>query len=132
MSADEFCCGMNNDICAVLNWANQVWGCKCIVDYQRNLMLMSDICQCLDIHYIRVRVTKCLNVKCFCIVLDCCFYFVNIKRIYKCSLDAVLRKCVLQQVEGTTINIFCCYDMISGLSKIFNGISNRCRSGSYC
>ena len=59
------------------------------------------LCSCAIFATVSISTTsefglpKCLNVKCFCIVLDCCFYFVNIKRIYKCSLNAVLRKCVL-------------------------------------
>ena len=96
MSANEFCCRMNNDICTVFNRTNQIWCCECIVDYQRDFMLMSNVCQCLDIYYIRVRVTKCLDVKCFCIVLNSCFYFVNVERIYECSLDTILWKCMLK------------------------------------
>ena len=46
MSTDEFCCGMNNDICTVLDRSYQIRCCKCIIHYQRNLMCMCDLCAC--------------------------------------------------------------------------------------
>ena len=110
MSADEFGCRMNNNICTVLDWTNQIRSCESAVNNQRDLMCMSDLGNSLDIYYIRVRISKSLNVNCFGIFLDGSLYFIQIKNIYKGGLYAVCRKSMLQQVEGSAVNIFCRYD----------------------
>lgn len=40
MASDEFGCGMNDDICTILNRANQVRSCKCRINYKRNVMFV--------------------------------------------------------------------------------------------
>ena len=42
MAADELGGGMNNDICAVLNGTDQVWGAEGIIDDQRQAVLVRD------------------------------------------------------------------------------------------
>ena len=50
MSANEFCCGMYNDICAILDRAHQIRGCKCIIHDQRNIVGMCDVCDSFNIN----------------------------------------------------------------------------------
>ena len=38
VTADELCCGVNNDVCTVLNRSYEVWCCKCIVNDERKLV----------------------------------------------------------------------------------------------
>ena len=75
MSTNEFGCGMNHDICAVLDWTDQIWCAERIVDDKWNFMFVCNLCECFDIHYFRVWIAECLNVNCFCVVLDSAFYF---------------------------------------------------------
>ncbi len=70
MATDEFGCGMYDDICAVLNRANQIRGCKGIIYNQRDFMRMGDLCQSLDIYHIGVRSSQSLNVKSLRVVLN--------------------------------------------------------------
>ena len=39
---------------------------------------------------------------------------------------------MLQKVGCSTIDVLCCYNMISVLCKVLNGICDSCCSGSYC
>ena len=132
MTANEFCCRMYNDICTVLNRSYQVWCCKRIVNNQRDFMCMSDLCDSFNIYYVWIRVAQSFDINSFCIILDSCFYCIQIKDIYKGCCDTVLWQCVLQQVEGTAVNIFCRYDVVTVLCQVFNGIWNSCCSGCYC
>ena len=94
MAADEFCRGMEYDICAVLDRSYKVRSCECVVDNQRDLMCVGDGSQLLDINDIGVRVSKCLNMDCFCVLLDRILYFLVVERINEGCCHAVLRKCV--------------------------------------
>lgn len=49
MSANEFCCRMNNNVCAVFDRPEQIRGCKCIVHNKWNFMRMGDLCDCLNV-----------------------------------------------------------------------------------
>ena len=37
MAADEFGCGMNNDVCTVLDRSYKVWCCECVIYNERDL-----------------------------------------------------------------------------------------------
>ena len=39
---------------------------------------------------------------------------------------------MLQKVCCSTIDVLCCYNMISVLCKVLNGVCDSCCSGSYC
>ena len=49
-----------------------------------------NICQSFNVNNIRVRVSKCFNINCFCVFLNCSFYFIIVKNIYKCCCYTVL------------------------------------------
>ena len=132
MAADEFGCGMNNDVCAVLDRTNEVWSCEGIIDNQRNFVLMCNFCKCFDIDNIRVRVSEGLDVDGFCVLLNGCANLIQIKYINKCGADAVLRKGVCQQVVGTTVDVLCGYDVVALLRQVDDGVVDGCCSGSYC
>ena len=106
MSTDEFCCRMNNDISAVFNRSYKVWCCKCIIYNKRNLMSVCNLSACLNVNNVRVRISKSLDVKCFGVVLDCILYLFKIEDINKCCCDSVCRKCMLQKVCCSTVDIF--------------------------
>ena len=95
-------------------------------------MLMCDICKSFNINYIRVRVSKSLDVNCFCIFLNCILNFFQIENVNKCCCNSIIRKCMLKKVERSSINILCRYDVISLLSQILNCICDCCCTGCYC
>ena len=132
MSTDEFCCRMNNDISTVFDRSYKVWCCKCIIYNKRNLMSVCDLSACLNVNNVRVRISKSLDVKCFGVVLDCILYLFKIEDINKCCCDSVCRKCMLQKVCCSTVNILGCYNVVTLLCKILNCICDRCCTGCYC
>ena len=132
MAADEFGCGMNNDVCAVLDRTNEVWSCEGIIDNQRNLVLMCNFCKCFDIDNIRVRISEGLDVDGFCVLLNGCANLIQIEYINKCGADSVLRKSVRQQVVGTAVDVLCRYDVVALLRQVDDGVVDGCCSGSYC
>ena len=52
MSSDELGCGMNNDICTMLDRTNQIRCSEGIVDRKRKTMLVCDLCDSIDIRNI--------------------------------------------------------------------------------
>ncbi len=87
VATDEFCCGMNNDICTVLNWSYQVWCCKCIIYNKRNFMFVSNFCNILNINKVGVRVSKSLNKTAF--VFSWIAFSNASSYINKCCCDTV-------------------------------------------
>ena len=132
MSADEFGCRMNNNICTVLDWTNQIRSCESAVNNQRDLMCMSDLGNSLDIYYIRVRISKSLDVNCLGVLLDRILYFLKIEYINECCCDSVCRKCMFKKVCCSTVDVLGCYNVISLLCKVLNGVCDSCCTGCYC
>ena len=94
MAANEFCRGVEYDISAVLDRSYKVRSRECVVDNQRDLMCVGDGSQLLDINDIGVRISECLNMDRFCILLNCIFNLLVVERVNKGCCHAVLRKCV--------------------------------------
>ena len=85
---------MEYDISAILDRSYKIWSCECVVHNQRNLMRMGDGCQLLDINNIGVRVSECLNMDRFCVLLNCILNLLVVERVNEGCCHAVLRKCV--------------------------------------
>ena len=131
MSTNEFSCGMNNDICTIFDWSYKVRCCKCVIHNKRNLMCMSNLCDSFNINYIRVRVSKSLDINSLCVILDCILYFFKVEYINKCCLDSVSRKCMFQKVCCSTVDILSCYDVVTLLCKVLDCICDSCCTGCY-
>ena len=71
-------------------------------------------------------------MNCLRVLLDGILDLFIIKWIYEGCSDAISRKSMCKQVVSTTVNVLCCYDMISSMSQILKGVSDSCRAGSYC
>ena len=132
MSADKFCCGMNYDICTILDRSYKVWCCKCVIYNKRNFMFVSNIRDCFDIYNIRIRISESLDVNSFCILLDRILYFLRIEDVYECCCYAVCRKGMLKEIEASAVDIFCRYDVISLLCKVLDRVCDSCCTGCYC
>ena len=132
VSADELCCGVDNDVCAVIERSYEVRCSECAVNNERDLVLVSDLCNLFNVDKVRVRVAESFDVKCLCVVLNCLFKVIFIIGINECCCDAIFGKCVCEEVVSTAVDSVCCYDVVACLSKVLNGVCNCCCAGSNC
>ena len=133
MAANEFGSRMNDDICTILNWANQIRSCKCRIYYKRNVMFVRNFCNFLDIDQIGVRVSKSLNKNCFCVFLDCSFKRAFYFRIYKCCSYAIgLWKGMCQKIVCSTVDGLGSYNVFPCFCKGLECIIDSCCTGSNC
>ena len=82
MTADELGSRVNHDICSVLDRADEVWGAEGVIDNQWDVVAMSNLCQLIDIGYIRVWISEGLSIESLGIVLDGSLYLLEVARIY--------------------------------------------------
>ena len=134
VAADELCSGVYHDVSAVLDRAEQVRSCKGAVNYQRDTVLVSDLCEGLDVGYVGVRVAQGLNVQRLGVLVDSRLEGAFNIRIYEFCGYAVQRKGVFQQVVGSAVDGVCSYDVLALLCKSLNGVgdSGSAGSGSQC
>ena len=130
VAADELGSRVNNDISAVLNRTDKVRGTESVVDYERQTVLVRNLCDSLDIRNIGIRVAESLDVNRLSIVLDSAFQFFQIVCINEGGLNAELRQSMCQQVVAAAVDGLLCYDVVASLSKCLNGVGNRCGAGS--
>ena len=95
-------------------------------------MCMSDRCQLLDIHNVRIGISKRFHMDGSGVFLNGILYLFIIKRIYKGCFDAVFRKRMRQQVIGSSINILCGNDMFPCMCQILKRICDGCCTGRNC
>ncbi|MOA02940.1 hypothetical protein D3C78_1224170 [compost metagenome] len=62
MAADEFCCGMNNDISTKFNRTKQIRAWERIIDNERNSVLMSDSGYRFNIEHIALWISDRLGI----------------------------------------------------------------------
>ena len=123
---------MNHDICAVFDRTNQIRCAECIIDDQRQSVLVGNFRQCFDIRNITVRISQGFNVKRFRILLNCPFYFVQLVHVHQCGFDAVQRKGVLQQVNAAAVNGLLSNDVFALLCQCLDGVGNCSGAGCNC
>ena len=70
MSPDELCSGVNNDVNTVLDRSEEIWCSESAVNNERNAVLVSDLCNFLNVDDVRVGVAECFDVDSLCIGLD--------------------------------------------------------------
>ena len=126
MTADEFCGGVNNYICAVLKRTNKVGRAEGVVNNKRQTVRMSDFCKLVNIRNITVWITQGFNIYRLCVRLDRCFYLFNVMDVNKGCFDSVKRQCVRKQICRAAIDGFLCDNMLSALCKSLNGVGDRC------
>ena len=133
MAADKFGGRMNDDICTILNRANQVRSCKCRINYKRNVMFVRNFCNFFNINQVGVRVSKGFNKDCFCVFLNCRFEGAFYIRVYKCCGDtAGLRKSMCQKVVCSAVDGLGSYNVLTCFCKCLECIIDSCCTGSNC
>ena len=107
MAADEFCSGMHHDISAERDGLHQERCGKCVVYDQRDFMGVGNLRYSFHIYHLRAWISESLNKNSLCVLPDCALHFFLIKYIHKCSFNSIVRQCMLQQIIGAAVNVFC-------------------------
>ena len=123
MTADELGSGVYDDVCAVFDRAEQVGSGERAVHNQRNIVLVRDLSELLDVRNIGVRVAERFNVQRLCVLVDSSLEGAIYIRINELCGHAVKRKRVCQQVVGTTVDILCSYNVIPCMRNCLKCIS---------
>ena len=123
---------MHHDICTVLDRTDQERRAECVVNHQRQTVLMRDLCYGVDIRNIRIRVAECFQIDCLRVLADCTLDFCEVVRIDEGRLDAVLRQCMCQQIVTAAVDRLLGDDMLACLCKRLNRIGDRGCTGCQC
>ena len=88
VAANEFGGRMDNHISAVIQWSNQVWGAKRVINNQDNAMFVSNLCNGFEINQINSRIPNTFDIECFCVLINRCFKIGRIVRVHEMGLNA--------------------------------------------
>lgn len=130
MTTDELGGRMHHDIGTVFNRANQVRRTEGVVDHQRNLVLVGDFGDGIDIRNVGMRVAECFDKDELRVFLDSGFNSLQVMGIYEGRFDTEVAERVLQQVESTTVNSALDNHVVSAAGKSRDGVSDGCGTGS--
>ena len=126
VTADELCSRVYYNVRTVLYRTDKVRSTECVVYYKRKSVLVSDLCDSVNVGDIAVGVAECFKVDSLCVILNCVLNFFKVVRIYKCSADTVLGKCVCKQVVAAAVDRLLCYYVLTLISERLNSV---CYSG---
>ena len=90
---------------------------------------MGDFRDRVNVRDIAVGISKSLKIDRSCVVLDRAFYFFQVVGVNKSRCNAVLRKCMGQQIEASAIDRLLCYDVAAVCRQCLNCISDRSCAG---
>ena len=131
MAADKLGGRMHHHVGTVFDGANQVGRTEGVVDDQRDLVLVGDCCDSVDIRDVGMGVAEGLDKDEFRVFLDGGLDALEIVGIYKRGLDTEGAERVLQQVESTAVNRALDNHVISTAGKSRDGVSDGCSTRSY-
>lgn len=131
VAADEFRSGMNDDIYAVFDRADEVRSAECIVYDSGDVVFMSQLGDGFDIGYVAVGVAERFKVQAFRIVFDSCFYFSEVVDVDESRRDAEIGQGVFKQVVSTAVDRLGCYDVVSLFCQCLNRVDDSSCAGSY-
>ena len=132
MTAQELGSGMYHDISTILNRTNQVRSTKGVIDYQRQAVLVGNLCHCLNIRNIAVRIAESFQIYCLGVRLDSGLYLLQVVGIHKGSLDAIARQGMCQQVEAAAVDGLLGNDVVTFPGKSLNSVVNSCSTACHC
>ena len=131
MAADELGCGVDHDVCAVLNGADQVGGAEGVVNDQGQAVTVGDLGNGVDIGDVGIGVAQGLNVDGLGVGLDGGFYLLQIVGIHEGGGDAVLGQGVGQQVAGAAVDGLLRHNVLPLAGQGLDGIDNGCSAGGH-
>ena len=132
VAAEELGGGMNDDVGAVLDGADQIGRAERIVDDERDLMAVCDLRKRIDIRDVAVGVAEGLDEEGLCVRLDGGLHLGEVMDVHKGGVDAEGGQCVGQQIVAAAVDGLLGDDVFAFLGERFDGVSNRRRSGGNC
>ena len=130
MAADELGGGLDHHVGAVLQRAEQVRSGEGVVHDHRQVMLVGDFGDCLEVRQVGVRVAEGLEVDELGVLLDGVLELLRVLGGNEGGGDAVTRQGVAQQVEGSTVDVLGGDDVVTGLGDITHSVFNGSGTGS--
>ena len=91
VTADELCSGMHDNVGTMFKRTDQVRSTEGVVDYDRNLVLVSEFRNSFDIRDVGIRVAERFDKDELRVVLDCAFDFLQVVDVNESRFDAELR-----------------------------------------
>ena len=129
VAADELGGGFHNDVGAVLQRAEQVRGGEGVVHDHRQVVLVGDGGDGLEVGQVGVRVAEGLEVDELGVLLDGVLELLRVLGGDEGGGDAVARQGVAQQVEGAAVHVLGCDDVVAGLGDVAHRVFHGGRAG---
>ena len=81
MTANELCGRMNNNVGSMFDRTNEVRSAEGVVDDERDVMTMSNLCKTVDICDVRIWIAESLSIERLGVRLDGSLYFIKVANI---------------------------------------------------
>ena len=132
VTADEFGGGMDNNVRAMLNGANQIGCPERVVDDQRQAVSMGDFGNGVNVGDIAVGVAQGLQVNGFGVGLNGGCDCTQIVGVHESGRYTKLGQGVGQQIVAAAVDGFLGHDVLPRLGQGLDGVGDRRRAGSQC
>ena len=132
MTANELCGRMNNDVSSMFDRTNEVRSAEGVVDDERNVMTMSNLCKTVDICDVRVWIAESLSIERLGVRLDGCLYFIKVAYINDSVCNTLCCQCVSDEVERAAIKVVGCYHMVAILKDVLQSVGYGSSTRSNC
>ena len=121
---------MNHDISTKLDRPDQVRSAEGIVNDKRKSVAVCNLCNGFNVRNVRIRIRQRLDVDSSCVLVNCVLNFLQISGVDELRLYSVIRKRMLQQVIGSSVDGLLRDDVLSCMRQGHDRIGNRSSSGS--
>ena len=99
------CCGVNNDISAELERSAKYRCRECIIDDERNTVLVCDLCELLNVEDAQCRICESFTENSLCVRLECFLYLLlGSVGINENALDAQLFESESEKVDSSAVD----------------------------
>ena len=130
VAADELGGGVDHDVCAVLDGADQIRSAEGVINDQRQAMLMGDGCDGVDVGDVAVGVAQGLQIDGLGVGLDGVLHLGQVVGVHEGGGDAELGQGVLQQVVAAAVDGLLGHDVVTGLCQSLDGVADGSSTGS--
>ena len=115
VAADELGGGVDHDVSAMLNGADQIGRAEGVVNHQRQAVLMGNLGDGVDVGDVAVGIAQGLQIDGLGVVLNGVLHFCQIMGVHESSGDAELGQGVGQQVVAAAVDGLLGDDVVAGL-----------------
>ena len=130
VTADELRSGMHDDVGAVFQRANQVRRTEGVVNHHRDLVLVGNLGNGLDIRDVGVRVAEGLDQDELGVFLDGAFNFFEVAGVHEGSLNPERTERMFQEVVRAAVDGALGNHMVTLAGESRDGVSEGCSTGS--